>query len=269
MAVGKNKLVSNSKKGSKKRHVDPFEKKDWYQVKAPAVFDKRNIAVTPVNRTVGTKTSEDGLKGRVFEIVQDDLQGDDVYYRKFKLITEHVNCRNVLTSFHGMRLTTDRLRSLVRKHYTLIEANVNVKTTDGYVFRIFVIGFPKRADGQLKKNTYAKTSHIKRIRKIMIETVIKEVTSVDMCGFVKKLIVDSISKDIEFACRKMRVVENVYISKVKCVKKPQFDLGRLMEFHRVEEETKSGVSATAEKISKRMGERISKQSREDIGEVIG
>lgn len=59
--------------------------------------------------------ASDGLKGRVFECSLADLQNDEVAFRKFKLVAEDVQGKNVLTNFHGMTLTTDKLRSLVKK----------------------------------------------------------------------------------------------------------------------------------------------------------
>ena len=35
--------------------VDPFSKKDWYDVKAPSMFAVRNVGKTLVTRTQGTK----------------------------------------------------------------------------------------------------------------------------------------------------------------------------------------------------------------------
>ncbi|XP_038401801.1 small ribosomal subunit protein eS1-like [Canis lupus baileyi] len=62
MVVGKNKhLTKGGQKGAKKKVVDPFSKKDWYDVKAPAMFHIRNIGKTLGTRTQGTKIAPDGL----------------------------------------------------------------------------------------------------------------------------------------------------------------------------------------------------------------
>ena len=107
-----------------------------------------------------TEIASDGLKGRVFEISLADLQNDEVSFRKFKLMAEDVQGRNVLTNFHGMDLTRDKLCSMVKKWQTLIEANVDVRTTDGYLLRMFCIGFTKKKNMQVKKTCYAQHTQV-------------------------------------------------------------------------------------------------------------
>ena len=164
MAVGKNKGLSKGcKKGVKKNIIDPFTRKDWYDVKAPSMFATRQIGKTLVNRTQGTKFASEGLKYRVFEVSLADLQNDkdaERSFRKFRLIDEDVQGRNVLTNFHGMDLTTDKLRSIVKKQQKLIEANVDVKTTDGYLLRVFCIGFTNKDQMSQRKTCYAQHTQV-------------------------------------------------------------------------------------------------------------
>merc|ERR1711970_1607999 len=116
MAVGKNKRMSKGRKGGKKKAVDPFTRKDWYDLKAPSMFSVRTFGKTLVTRTQGTKIASDGLKGRVFDCCLADLnQDEDQAFRKMKLRAEDVQGRNVLCNFWGMDFTTDKLRSMVRK----------------------------------------------------------------------------------------------------------------------------------------------------------
>merc|ERR1711887_414137 len=172
MAVGKNKgLKIGGKKGAKKKVVDPFTRKDWYDIKAPSVFKVRDVGKTLVNRTQGTRLASDGLKGRVYEVSLADLQAEtdaERSYKKFKLSCEDVQGKNCLTQFYGMNLTTDKLRSMVKKWQTLIEAHVDVKTTDGYLLRVFCIGFTQKRNNQRKKTCYAKSTQVKAIRKKMV-----------------------------------------------------------------------------------------------------
>lgn len=71
-----------------------------------------------------------------------------------RLRVEEVQGHSCLTNFWGMSFTTDKLRSLVLKWQSLIEAHVDVKTTDGYMLRLFCIGFTRKRQGQTSKACY-------------------------------------------------------------------------------------------------------------------
>merc|ERR1711994_736433 len=197
MAVGKNKgLSKGGKKGAKKKIVDPFTRKDWYDIKAPSIFKVRDVGKTLVNRTQGTRIASDGLKGRVYEVSLADLQAEtdaERNFRKFKLICEDVQGKNCLTNFYGMDLTTDKLKSMVQKWQTLIEAFVDVKTTDGYLARVFCIGFTKKQNDSTQKTSYAQSQQVRKIRKKMSDIISREVSSADLKELVNKLIPDSMS----------------------------------------------------------------------------
>nr|QHI42026.1 40S ribosomal protein S3a [Glyphodes caesalis] len=235
MAVGKNKgLSKGGKKGVKKKIVDPFTRKDWYDVKAPSMFNKRQVGTTLVNRTQGTKIASEGLKGRVFEVSLADLQADtdaERSFRKFRLIAEDVQGRNVLCNFHGMDLTTDKLRWMVKKWQTLVEANIDVKTTDGYLLRVFCIGFTNKDSLSQRKTCYAQHTQVRAIRKKMCEIITRDVTNSELREVVNKLIPDSIAKDIEKACHGIYPLRDVCIRKVKVLKRPRFEISKLMELH--------------------------------------
>lgn len=126
------------------------------------------------------------MKGRVLELSLADLNKDDEQaFRKIKLRVDEVQGKNCLTSFYGMDFTSDKLRSLVRKWQTLIEAHVDVRTTDGYLLRLFAIGFTKKRPNQVKKTTYAQTAQIKQIRQKMFEIMTRESTSCDLKQLVQ------------------------------------------------------------------------------------
>ena len=167
----------------------------------------------------------------MFEVSLADLQNDEVAFRKFKLITEDVQGKNCLTNFHGMDLTRDKMCSMVKKWQTMIEAHVDVKTTDGYLLRLFCVGFSKKRNNQIRKTSYAQHQQVRQIRKKMMEIMTREVQTNDLKEVVNKLIPDSIGKDIEKACQSIYPLHDVFVRKVKMLKKPKFELGKFMELH--------------------------------------
>ena len=134
---------------------------------------------------------------RVTQAETDLNKDEDHAYRKMRLQCEEVQGRYCLTQFYGMDFTTDKLRSLVRKWQTLIEAFVDVKTADGYVMRLFCIGFTKKRNNQLKKTCYANSSQVKLIRKKMRDIMTAQATSCELQELVNKFIPEVIGKEIE------------------------------------------------------------------------
>lgn len=196
------------------------------------MFEVRNVGKTLVNRTQGLKNANDYLRGRIVEMSLADLNKDEAQaFRKIKLKVDEIQGNNCLTSFHGMSMTSDKLRSLVKKWQTLIEAHNDVKTTDGYLVRVFVIAFTKRRPGQIKKTTYAQSAQIRQIRKKMFEVIKKETESTDLKGLVEKLIPEVMGKEIEKITQGIYPLQNVLVRKVKILKAPKFELGKLLELH--------------------------------------
>merc|ERR1711971_1034836 len=131
----------------------------------------------------------------------------------------------------GLSLTRDKQMSLIRKLQTLIEAHVDVKTSDGYLVRMFVIAFTKKRQDQVKSSCYAQSAQIRKIRKKMVDIMVNEASKVQLRDLVKKLIPESIGKEIEKHTQGIFPLKDVLVGKVKILKKPKFDIAKLMEQH--------------------------------------
>lgn len=59
--------------------------------------------------------------------------------------------------------------------------------------------------------------------------MINQATSCDLKELVQKFIPEMIGKEIEKATSNIYPLQNVFIRKVKILKAPKFDLGKLME----------------------------------------
>jgi small subunit ribosomal protein S3Ae len=235
MAYGKNKgLAKAGKKGAKKKQMDPFLRKVWYNIKAPLYFKSKGTKVgrTCVTKTTGNKTETDGLKGRVAEFnVADIVDGSEDGHKKVKLEVQEIQGRNCLTDFHGMSLTRDKMCQMIRKKHSLIETVADCKTTDGYVVRLFVIAFTKAQKDQVSVFCFAQSAQIKKIRAKITSVLQGEVSRITLSELVKHLLVDKIEKDIITATTRIFPLEPVHIQKVKIVKKPKMDITKLMEIH--------------------------------------
>jgi len=65
----------------------------------------------------------------------------------------------------------------------------------------------------------------------MVDIMTAEASKVLLRDLVKKFIPESIGKEIEKECLSIFPLRDVIIRKVKIIKKPKFDVTRLMELH--------------------------------------
>merc|ERR1719502_926974 len=97
--------------------------------------------------------------------------------------------------------------------------------------RMFVMAFTKRRPDQVKTACYAQSAQIRKIRKKMVDIMVNEAGKVQLRELVKKLIPESIGKEIEKHTQGIFPLKDVLIRKVKILKKPKFDITKLMELH--------------------------------------
>ena len=122
-----------------------------------------------------------------------------------------------------MDSTKDHLCSLIMKWHSLIETFVDVKTTDGFLLRLFPIAFTQRNKYQLRATTYAQNSQIKQIRRRMREIIAKFVSRHTLKDVVNNLIHETLSKEMTEAAKKIFPIKHCIIRKVKTIKRPRYD----------------------------------------------
>jgi small subunit ribosomal protein S3Ae len=193
--------------------------------------------------------------GRVVEVSLGDLKpkGEEDAFRLFKLKVEEVSGNQCLTNFYGMDMAVDKLRALVRKWHSLIEASVDIKTTDGHYLRLFCVAITRKKPNQQRKTSYAQSAQIRKIRAKMVEIMQREASSCDIAELVqRKLIPETIGREIEKATQGIYPLQNVYIRKVKMLRtaNKKVDINKLMELH-------GGADAVAE-----MGKVIEREEEE-------
>lgn len=79
----KNTSYKKWRKGSQDQSGRPVFR-DWYDMKAPAMFSMRNIGTTLTTRTQGTKTASDGLQSCATELSLADLQNAEAALKKIQ-----------------------------------------------------------------------------------------------------------------------------------------------------------------------------------------
>jgi small subunit ribosomal protein S3Ae len=78
----------------------------------------------------------------------------------------------------------------------------------------------------------------------MMEIMLKECQSNSLKDLFKKILSDTVSKTITEECSKIFPLQNVMVHKAKVLKKPKFDLTKLMELYQ-EDKSEAMVAPSA------------------------
>jgi small subunit ribosomal protein S3Ae len=191
---------------------------------------EHKVSVSPISII---EKVEDAVKGRVVTSMQADLapNQDSYHWRKIKLIVDQTEGRQAITSFYGVDTTRDELCSLIKKRKTLIEAISEVKTTDGYLLRVFVIAFTRESTNQKRKTNYALSSQQKIIRKRINDIVAKEVSKANVTQILNLFTSETVEKKITKEVSPIYPVKNVKVRKIKVIQRPNVDINKLSEMH--------------------------------------
>jgi small subunit ribosomal protein S3Ae len=219
-------------KGGKKVKQDTFLKKEWRHVFVPGFFEKRDIGFTISHKTARGKQPLDYVGNRTFLQSHQDLceKESSHAFRIFKWRSVAVEGNDVLTVFAGARLSADKLGSLLRKYRTLIDAQADIRTPDGYILRVFSIAFTKKLAPQ-KKACYAQQSQKKAIRDKCIEVMKAQIEPESIKKLCDNLVGDKIETEIINQCQTIFQVESVFITKVKVLKAPVLTSEQVLEVH--------------------------------------
>ena len=188
----------------KGRVKDKWREKRWVSVTAPDSFNNIPIAYVPI-------TDDENAVGRVLEVTLFDILKGDPSQHQYKIYfqIDKVNGDKASTIFKRYEYSKEFLRSLVRRGSSKINFIIDIKTKDGYVFRIKVLALTHR---QLN------TSRQHALRVIARDVINKTIPEMTIDQFVQATCYSKINSDIMAAFKKVIKVRHVGLEKVKLIR---------------------------------------------------
>ena len=182
------------------RKLDKWKSKEWYQIEAPKFIGDIKLVTTPAD-------DSSKLIGRVVEITLGDITNDFTKHNiKMKLEIDNVKGNVAHTKFIGHEITSDYLRSIVKRQTSRIDNNLIITTKDGYVIVIKPICFTLRR---------ARTSQIKAIRALMGTVIEKRAAEINFEEFINDAMSGKLSANIYRHAKYIYPIRRVEIKKTE------------------------------------------------------
>lgn len=188
----------------KRRNVDTWKKKTWYDILAPKAFGEAKIGET-------VSSDPAVIKGRVIKSSMMDITGDySKQHIKMEFKLGNADGNKIHTEFIGQSLSRDYMRSQIRRKSTRVEAVIDIKTKDGHALRVKSIAM---AMGR------AQAAQEGAIRKIMEDIITKRAANMDLEQFINEVIKGRLSAEIYRGAGKIYSLKRVEIRKVRVLER--------------------------------------------------
>ena len=197
----------------KGRVKDKWREKKWVTVSAPDSFNNVPIAYVPI-------TDDENAVGRVLEVTLYDILKGDPSQHQYKIYFQinKVEGEKATTIFKRYEYSKEFLRSLVRRGSSKINFVIDIKTKDGYVFRIKILALTHRQLNTSRKHA------LRLIAKDVINNTIPQMT-IDQ--FVQATCYSKINSDIMAAFKKVIRVRHVGLEEVKLIRTAEKEIALL------------------------------------------
>ncbi len=187
------------------RKADSRKAKLWYKVVSPEMFGR-----SPFGETVANDPER--IVGRIVETTLGDLTNNfSKQNTKLKFRVDSVAGDSAYTKFLGHEMTSDYLRSLVKRRTSRIDAIVDVTTTDGYQVRV------KPSCFTVKR---ARANQVKSIRELSKRVILERSKSLDLNQLIQDAVGGKISLDIYKEAKMIYPLRRVEVRKTEIVTEP-------------------------------------------------
>jgi small subunit ribosomal protein S3Ae len=197
----------------KTRVKDKWREKKWVTVIAPDSFNSVPVAYIPI-------TDEENAVGRVIEVTLFDILKGDPSQHQYKIFFQISSIQDdkAKTIFKKYEYAKEFLRSLVRRGSSKIDFFIDIKTKDGYVFRLKILALTHR---QLN------TSRQHALRLIAKDVIEKTIPQMTIDQFVQAACYGKINSDIMAAAKKVIRIRHVGLEKVKLIRTAEKEIALL------------------------------------------
>jgi small subunit ribosomal protein S3Ae len=189
-------------KARRRRVRDTWKDKRWYKITAPKQFGEVEIGTTPAR-------DPEMLMKRGVESSFRELSGDfSRQYVKLHFQINEVAGEKANTKFVGHTVTTDYVRSMIRRGTSRIDTIAEVTTNDDYKLKIHILAITTKR---------AKSSQQKFIRETMEELVQEAASGRSFQELVDDVITGKMASSIYHEAKKIYPLKRVETIKTQLI----------------------------------------------------